>query len=420
MTAYLTLLLAGYTAVVLLAWHRSRRFAIFALVILSFPTWVGLALRPHLGPLGAGMPYLQLVCYLHFLSLMVRTGMRPWPVRVFITWPALWFTSATFMALPWGLIASAGLPPYGVWLPFILCAIGLLQSLWTAEETVDLRLRPEPDAHGPDGHVVDGHGSDRRLRRFPEGLGAPADAEGRRPLSIVQITDPHLGPFMSIKRLARICQRAVDRQPDLILITGDLMTMESQKVDVLAEALAPLSQYRGRVFACHGNHDHEARLVVSEALAKVGITLLIDQASTVSTAVGMVEVVGADFQWREREQHLARLCAEYPRARASNNDDGVPEKDGFRLLLLHDPGAFRHVPAGQFDLVLSGHTHGGQIGLVSFGLPHTFVSLVTTIPDHGPWARGGERLYVHRAQGHYGFPLRLGVPGEQSLLRVWR
>ena len=69
--------------------------------------------------------------------------------------------------------------------------------------------------------------------------------------------------------------------------------------------------------------------------------------------------------------------------------------------------------------MLSGHTHGGQLGLLSLGGTGTFVSAFTAIPDHGPWARGHDRLYVHRAQGHYGFPIRLGVPAEQSLLQVW-
>ena len=90
-----------------------------------------------------------------------------------------------------------------------------------------------------------------------------------------------------------------------------------------------------------------------------------------------------------------------------------------RLWLLHDPGAFKHVPEGEADLVLSGHTHGGQIGLVSLGMPWTVVQLFFSIPDHGLWARGRDRLYVHRSQGHYGFPIRLGVPAEESVLRVW-
>jgi predicted MPP superfamily phosphohydrolase len=88
------------------------------------------------------------------------------------------------------------------------------------------------------------------------------------------------------------------------------------------------------------------------------------------------------------------------------------------LLLLHDPGVFRHVPEGDADLVLSGHTHGGQLGLVSLGLPWTLMRLFVKAPDHGLWARGSDRLYVHRGTGHYGFPLRIGVPAENSLLRV--
>jgi len=87
-------------------------------------------------------------------------------------------------------------------------------------------------------------------------------------------------------------------------------------------------------------------------------------------------------------------------------------------VLLHDPGAFVHVPAGDADLVLAGHTHGGQLRLLSLGLPHTIVSALTRIPDHGLWAHGENRMYVHRGTGHYGFPLRVGVPAEESLLRV--
>jgi predicted MPP superfamily phosphohydrolase len=114
-----------------------------------------------------------------------------------------------------------------------------------------------------------------------------------------------------------------------------------------------------------------------------------------------------DFVWRGRKEHLARVCAAHPR-----------KPDHLRIVLLHDPGAFKHLPAGEADLVLSGHTHGGQVGLVSLGLPWTMMRLFVSAPDHGFWARGSDRLYVHRGTGHYGFPLRLGVPGEQSMLFV--
>ena len=96
---------------------------------------------------------------------------------------------------------------------------------------------------------------------------------------------------------------------------------------------------------------------------------------------------------------------------------GFTAEDHLRLLLLHDPQCFAYVPPGDADLTLSGHTHGGQVGLVSLGLDWTVLS-ATRWPDHGLFARGPNRLYVHRGTGFYGFPLRIGVPGEASLLEV--
>jgi predicted MPP superfamily phosphohydrolase len=184
--------------------------------------------------------------------------------------------------------------------------------------------------------------------------------------------------------------------------------MESHsRPDLLALALSPLRAFEGRTFACLGNHDHEALPTVERALADNGVRLLVDEAAEVETAAGRVQIVGLDFVWRKRAEHLARVTAAHPR---------VP--GALRLLLLHDPGAFKHVPEGEADLVLSGHTHGGQVGLVSLGLPYTMMRAFVKMPDHGLWARGVDRLYVHRGTGHYGFPLRLGVPSEESLLHV--
>ena len=85
--------------------------------------------------------------------------------------------------------------------------------------------------------------------------------------------------------------------------------------------------------------------------------------------------------------------------------------------LLHDPLGFRHVPKGEADLTLSGHTHGGQVGLVSLGVDWTVLKR-SRWPDQGLFGHGPNRLYVHRGTGFYGFPLRIGVPGETSVLEV--
>jgi predicted MPP superfamily phosphohydrolase len=87
-------------------------------------------------------------------------------------------------------------------------------------------------------------------------------------------------------------------------------------------------------------------------------------------------------------------------------------------MMLHDPGHFRYLPDDAADLVLSGHTHGGQLGFLSLGIPLTIVGLSGVVPDQGLFARGRMRLYVNRGLGHYGFPLRIGVPAEESILHV--
>ena len=137
-----------------------------------------------------------------------------------------------------------------------------------------------------------------------------------------------------------------------------------------------------------------------------GVRLLIDDEALVETPVGPVQIVGADWYREGRKEKLPALLARFPR-----------RPGHVRLLLLHDPRNFHDVPKGEVDLTLSGHTHGGQIGLVSLGLDWTVLSR-SPWPDHGLFGHGKSRLYVHRGTGFYGFPLRIGVPGEASVLEL--
>ena len=145
---------------------------------------------------------------------------------------------------------------------------------------------------------------------------------------------------------------------------------------------------------------------MSHGLAANGVRLLVDAEAVAETPVGPVQVIGADWVRRGSKEHVEQLLQRYPRI-----------DDHLRLLLLHDPLVFRHVPPGEVDLTLSGHTHGGQVGLVSFGLDWTVLSR-SPWPDHGLFGLGSNRLYVHRGTGFYGFPLRVGVPGEASVLEL--
>jgi len=391
-TSFRLLTLGGWLAVVLAArLVRGQRFAMAAGVLLGIYSLLAIAMAPFSG---AGMPVfvaLHLIVYVNFAGLS-RPRMRSTAYRLLVSWPAAFFVAGTLLALPWALLRALGFHPWVPWLPYAAGAVGLLQSLTSREEEIDL--------------VIGGPEEPTNVAPHPRG-----DAREERPLRVVQITDPHIGPFMSVARLRRIAERAVARNPDLVFLTGDFLTMESQSdPELLRRALEPLRAMPGKVFACPGNHDHEAPETVAEALAANGITLLVDDERDVDTGAGPVQVVGMDFVWQDRASHLERVCGEHPRRPGRT-----------RIILLHDPGAFRHLPSGEGDLVLSGHTHGGQVGLVSLGFSWTFLRLFgLKIPDHGFWARGRDRMYVHRGTGHYGFPLRLGVPSEESFLRVHR
>lgn len=369
---------------------RGRLYATFIGVMLGLHSLIAVGLWPLFTPV---LPYyaaLHATVYVHFLAL-ARPRMRSPVYRALISVPAAFFVAGTFLAFPWAILASFGLRPAFAYIPYALAALGVLESMFARGGEVDVVVGDAPVA------VLGPHRS-----------GAHRE---ERPLRIVQITDPHLGPFMSVRRLRRICERAVASDPDLIVLTGDFLTMESQSDPRhLLEALAPLRAAPGKSFACLGNHDHEALEIVRDALAANGVTLLVDDATLVSTDAGEVQILGVDYHFRERAVRVPAVFRAHPRR------DGA-----LRLVLLHDPGAFRHVPEGEADLVLSGHTHGGQVGLVTLGAAWTFLRLFgRRMPDHGLWARGRDRLYVHRGTGHYGFPVRLGVPSEESVLRVHR
>jgi predicted MPP superfamily phosphohydrolase len=395
---------------------RGRTYAMFALVLvtLSFPAGVVLALRlidlsgPRFGPLvGWLFVYGIAATGLHMASL-VRARLRQRWVRYAMSVPGMTMLALGALALPFlvllapvrGLLGLAhahgalAALAYADWLPVVAIAHALATSFGARREFVRIDL-----AQGGEPQTLQRVAAERSF--------APLAPTSRRPLRFVQITDPHIGPWQPVHRLERRIAELIAHAPDLVLLTGDFLTMESNgSRGALAQALSPLAPLRGRCFAIFGNHDHEAPEEVQSALAANGIRLLIDAEAVVETPAGPVQIVGADHYWEEREERVPALLKRFPR-----------RPGHLRLFLLHDPLGFRSVPKGEVDLTLSGHTHGGQLGLVSFGLDWTVLSR-SRWPDHGLFGLGASRLYVHRGTGFYGFPLRVGVPGELSLVEL--
>jgi predicted MPP superfamily phosphohydrolase len=344
------------------------------------------------------------------LSGLVRPRLRPRAFRYAVSVPGMAFIAIGALSGVWlaallpvrALLVAAGADRAVdalAWLdvvPFVVGALSVATSLGVVEEIVTIPLDATP------------HATFTRLpveRRRPHARANGAAAS----LRVVQIADPHLGPWQPVHRLERRIARLVAHDPHLVLLTGDFLTMESAATKgALARALAPLAPIADRCFAIFGNHDHEAPDEVRHGLAANGIRLLLDEEAIADTPDGPVQILGADWVGRGHREHLQALCARYPRRPAH-----------LRLLLLHDPLGFAAVPDGEVDLVLSGHTHGGQVGLVSLGLDWTVLAR-SRWPDHGLFAHGTKRLYVHRGTGFYGFPLRVGVPGEASVLEIVR
>ena len=394
---------------------RGRSYSIYGLVTLLISLPGALVLQARLAAFlpSLGMPITalflagMLAASVHLAGLVRPRLREPW-FRLSLSVPGMAFLALgalaglwllvllPFRLLAWSVGAETVLGLMG-WLdlvPVIVVALSLVTSMRAVEEVVHVHLAedgPEEFARVPV----------QRYRRR-----APVELE-HRPLRLVQVTDPHLGPWQPVPKLRRRIEKLIDLDPDLVLLTGDFLTMEGMGTPgALAQALAPLSILRGRCFAVFGNHDHEAPDEVRHGLETAGVHLLMDAEATVDTPVGPVQIVGADYRRKGRRDHLHGLLDRHPR------------RDGHvRLLLLHDPSAFRHVPRGDVDLTLSGHTHGGQVGAVSFGFDWTVLQR-TSWPDHGLFAHGANRLYVHRGTGFYGFPLRVGVPGEASRLDV--
>ena len=206
---------------------------------------------------------------------------------------------------------------------------------------------------------------------------------------------------MSPARLRRIVERAVAQKPDIVLLTGDFLTMESHHaLEGFSHALQPLKPLAGRTFACRGNHDFEAPATVTRGLASAGVQYLIDDAVEVDTPAGPVQIVGIDFAYRDRAKRTAEPLASHPR-----------KPGALRVVMLHDPGAFQHVPDGEADLVLSGHPGGSRLSRL---LQPTFVSLFTRPrPRFWPGShRSSQRVRVTRLSR------RVGVLREEGIIEV--
>ena len=247
-------------------------------------------------------------------------------------------------------------------------------------------------------------------RAFPV-RGLPPALDGLR---VVQVSDIHLGPWLSAGRVGRIVEVTNGLQPDLVALTGDYVMRSAEYIPQVASALAGLRARVG-VVGVLGNHDwNEDGPGCARALAAAGVRMVDNDRLFVTPARVLSAhnpdglcVAGVGDLWRDA-QHYDRALGGLP--------DDMP-----RLLLSHNPDVAEEPafvsPGYRVDLMLSGHTHGGQISLPVVGAP------VTNSRYGQKYARGLVQgptcpVYVSRGLGTALMPLRLGSTPEIAVIEL--
>jgi predicted MPP superfamily phosphohydrolase len=228
----------------------------------------------------------------------------------------------------------------------------------------------------------------------------PDSFEGFR---ITQLTDLHHSRIVGIDQIRRVIELAQGTKPDLFVLTGDYTTTYRRYVEPCAEALGALNAPEG-VWAILGNHDHYTDPeLTTRALARHKIAVLNNANTVLKRGTESLQLAGIDdWSWNGTDWKRAFYGL----------DPAQPT-----VLLSHQPGVFDLPQARTASLVISGHTHGGQIKLPLLGAPARFVTAHLKY-DNGLFKREQSQLYVSRGTGVIGLPVRLGAKPEIAVLRL--
>ena len=218
---------------------------------------------------------------------------------------------------------------------------------------------------------------------------------------VVQLSDIHHGPFSDREQIERAVDTANRLQPDIIALTGDYISKERHYAAPCAEMLGRLKAKYG-VYAVLGNHDHwtDAALITDLFRAE-GITVLINEGMHFEKNGASIWLAGVDDTMVGLEDLSLAL--------AGARDDEM------KLLLAHNPIILRRAARASVDLVLSGHTHGGQVAIR--GERSTLRGArKRLLKGHGRLSN--TQIYVNRGLGTVVLPIRYGCPPEISLLEL--
>lgn len=244
-----------------------------------------------------------------------------------------------------------------------------------------------------------------------------------RGLKIIQISDIHSGSLSNKEAVEKGVERIMEHKPDLILFTGDLVNNEAVEMhgftDVFNRLKAPLG-----VYSILGNHDYgdyhqwpdqetKARNLESlkQLQADMGWKLLMNEHVLLERNAEQIALIGIE-NWSSK--------ARFPQYGKLDIAYAGTEKVPFKILMSHDPSHWDSQVRPQYndiDLMLSGHTHGMQFGVEIPWLKWSPVQYV-----YKQWAglyeAGNQKLYVNRGFGFIGYPGRVGILPEITLIEL--
>jgi predicted MPP superfamily phosphohydrolase len=231
----------------------------------------------------------------------------------------------------------------------------------------------------------------------------PVELDGLR---IAHLSDLHLGvPSRGTRAVRQAVEWVVERQPDLVCVTGDLVSRRSGMRD-LEQVLRAL----GRCYVVLGNHDFahsrdpfSQRVDVDELAELDDVTLLSDESIVVTLRGAPVQIVGVDPRTYAR--------------REAQPDALSDESTALRILLCHFPGIARRIREGAFQLILAGHLHAGQI-VVPYPGGKLRLAHLRARDVEGVYEYGATRLHVSPGLGTTFVPFRLFARPEVTELVV--
>ena len=233
--------------------------------------------------------------------------------------------------------------------------------------------------------------------------GLPENLDGLR---ILHLTDLHLGYYFHLSDLQETLREAESHQPDLVLVTGDV----ADDLSLLPGALDMISNFSSRhgSFMSLGNHEYMRGIEkVEKIVAQSAVPLLKNDKVFLDHNNNSVVIGGADDPKTLRGDIRAFLDDTISKTMADTHDAD------FRILMSHRPRALDVAPEYGVDLILSGHTHGGQIG---FGGKSLFEGVIDKEPYMwGKYSKENAQLYTSAGLGHW-LPFRLNCPPEAPMI----